>query len=165
MGGGDEALQRVLGRLMGPRHGNQQRAHDGVALRGIEIGKGLVELLFRARVERIETVAVEGLAVGGRDGDEEVDELGRTGVEGSRVAAQGRHQQIAQALQGRELRGGEKASFGFGDGIGIDHVELGYGGGSCAGSTPGTSSTWASGAGGRRYWSDGRTRLLRGSLR
>ena len=80
---------------------------------------------FRAfAFRRVEAVAVQRLPAGGRNGDQKVEELRHSGVEGSGIAAQGGHQEVAQSFQGGELGGGEEARFGLSHGVGTDHVEV-----------------------------------------
>ena len=95
-------------RVVDPRHGREQRANDGVGLRGFELREGFVELFPGARIQHIETVSIQALAVGGRSADQEIEELRSAALDRTGIAAHRRHEYLAEFAQGGPLRGGEQ---------------------------------------------------------
>ena len=113
----DEVLQRIGRPVEYPGDGDDEGTQDGVGLLVVQFGERLAVLLLSARVEGVEAVAVELLAIGGRCSDEEVDELRCSRSERPRHSLAPRHEQRAEAAKRGELHRSEESRRSLGVGI------------------------------------------------
>jgi hypothetical protein len=68
-----------------------------------------MKLILRGAIQRFKTVAIEALALFGRNTDQEIEKLRSLRIHCARLAFQRRHQDGGQLLKGAELIRGEEA--------------------------------------------------------
>jgi hypothetical protein len=107
----------VAGQL-GTAHG------DRVHLRGFQCVKRGVELLLGPAVQRLQSIAIKALALGGRNADQKVKKFRGMRVHRARLSLQRRYQNRGQLLQCTKLIGGKEMRGCFSDQVGLRNGKL-----------------------------------------
>src|SRR5690349_1693698 len=82
------------------------------------------ELILRGAIKAFETIAVEALALFGRDANQEIEKLRSMRIDGARFAFERRHENGSEFLECAELIGCEEVRMGPGDQVDFGNSKL-----------------------------------------